>query len=982
MKKGKGKNSGLLPNSFRIISSCLKTVSANASTVVRSAGASVAASISASADDRRDQVTWAGFDKLEIGPNGFKHVLLLGYQNGFQVFDVEDASNFSELVSKHDGPVTFLQMLPIPVKSDNGEGFRSSYPLLLVVAGDQPSSLNLGHTSSHSGGLNRDGAVESQSMNNMNSPTAVSFYSFRSNSFVKVLKFRSAVCMVRCSSRIVAVGLPTQIYCIDALTLENKFSVLTYPVPQFGAQGTVGINFGYGPMAVGPRWLAYASNNPLVLNTGRLSPKNLTPSPGVSPSTSPSSGSLMARYAVESSKHLATGIINLSDTGCKKLSRYCLDLLPDGASSPVPLGSGRRVGRVAASEMENAGVVVVKDCISRAVISQFRAHTSPLSALSFDPSGTLLVTASVHGNNINVFRIMPSCTHNESGEHIYDWSSAHVHLYKLHRGIRPAIIQDICFSHYSQWIGIISNKGTCHIYVLSPFGGDAGFEALNFHSEDATPYPVLSLPWWSTSSFIMNQHFSPPPPAVFLSVVTRIKDSNSGLLNSVTNAAASAAGKATAPSGVVTAAFHNSMSRGVCDFQLKTKSMEHLLVYTPSGHVVQYELLPLVGMDLGNSALRNPSGSFAHTQEEEFGVKVEPVQWWDVCRKADWPEREEPFSGTTFDRKEDAEIKQMVKCDSVKFQEKHLSNAEVQINSGRLPVWQKSKICFHVMSIPSVEGHEGGELEIEQCPFREVEIKRKDLLPVFDNFHGIKASWNDRVLGETYPNASSLGIHRVRDKSTEETVICHSNPASVSSTESSSGGSSRRIENLLDLEQMSAEKSTTPITEIMNMLNQEIRVPANFESSLMKQRPLAIVSLPMEQSNDNGSHIDDTINGLSLVDSDTPPGRSAIITKAAVPSDACRIANDPILTVDPFHSAMQISTEGSTPSRQKNLAVSEAFIQEGYCKGLDMELDGCCGLAEDVTDDMNCSKELHEPVNPGEDVENDDFLAGMFSFSE
>lgn len=58
MKKGKGKNSGLLPNSFKIISSCLKTVSANATNVassVRSAGASVAASISAAEDDK-DQV--------------------------------------------------------------------------------------------------------------------------------------------------------------------------------------------------------------------------------------------------------------------------------------------------------------------------------------------------------------------------------------------------------------------------------------------------------------------------------------------------------------------------------------------------------------------------------------------------------------------------------------------------------------------------------------------------------------------------------------------------------------------------------------------------------------------------------------------------------------------------------------------------------------------------------------------------------------
>jgi len=83
--------------------------------------------------------------------------------------------------------------------------------------------------------------------------------------------------------------------------------------------------------------------------------------------------------------------------------------------------------------------VVVKDFVSRAVISQFKAHTSPISALSFDPSGTLLVTASVCGKNINVFRIMPSYIRSGSGVQSYDWSSSHVHLYQLHRGITSAV---------------------------------------------------------------------------------------------------------------------------------------------------------------------------------------------------------------------------------------------------------------------------------------------------------------------------------------------------------------------------------------------------------------------------------------------------------------------------------------------------------------------------------------------------------------
>lgn len=155
-------------------------------------------------------MTWAGFDRLELGPSVCKQVLLLGYQNGFQVLDVEDASNFIELVSRRDGAVSFLQMQPLPVKSNGHEGFRKLHPFLLVVAGEDTNGLSLGQNHSHLGGA-RDGNVESQLVNCVNSPTAVRFYSFQSHCYEHVLRFRSSVCMVRCSPRIVAVGLATQV---------------------------------------------------------------------------------------------------------------------------------------------------------------------------------------------------------------------------------------------------------------------------------------------------------------------------------------------------------------------------------------------------------------------------------------------------------------------------------------------------------------------------------------------------------------------------------------------------------------------------------------------------------------------------------------------------------------------------------------------------------------------------------------------------
>ncbi|MCL7022202.1 hypothetical protein MKW94_030417 [Papaver nudicaule] len=1015
MRKGKGNggsrskpnNNGLLTNSIRIVSSCLKTVTTNATTVattVRSASASVAASISVSNEDRKDQVLWAGFDKLELGPSTFKHVLLVGYCNGFQVLDVEDASNVTELVSKRDGRVTFLQIQPIPVNLGGPEGFGASQPLLLVVGGEETNSSGGGQGGGHSGGPFKDGNIEPQAGKGVSSPTAVRFYSLRSHSYVHLLRFRSAIYMVRCSPHIVAVGLAAQIYCFDALTLENKFSVLTYPVPQAGIQGDLGVNIGYGPMGVGPRWLAYATNSPLMSNMGRLSPQILTPSPGVSPSTSPGNGSLVARYAMESSKHLAAGLINLGDMGYKTLSRYCQELLPDGSSSPVSSNSSWKVGRVGSpshsAEPDNAGMVVVKDFVSRAVISQFRAHTSPISALCFDPSGTLLVTASVCGNNINIFRIMPSIIKNGAGTTSYDWSNSHVHLYKMHRGVTTAVIQDICFSQYSQWAAIISSRGTCHIFVISPFGGGTDFQTQSSHSDGPILLPGVSSPWWSTSSFMPNQQSFPPPPPVTLSAVSRIKDGYSKWIKTVSNAAASATGKIAVPSGAIASVFHNSIPRNH-SVPSRTNALEHLLVYTPSGHLVQHELVPSLGTEANDGGLRSGLNSPVQ-QDEELKVKGEPIQWWDVCRKSDWPEREESFS--KFDRlgqsaadiamdtadSEDNDASSVISNSSMgskdltKPHERlhwYLSNAEVQISSGRIPIWQKSKISFYTMFNESNITHYdvGGEIDIEKVPSQEVEIRRKDLLPVFDHIHSIKSNWNNRnFVGGRFQSPSFSEAHKVKGKFTEESVVYHSKPSSVVSAEGSNRGSSRTSGSLLDVDQLNTVKSPEHVDLSMNEIG-------NARSGSKKLRPLLM--------NPSFSNRDYALSQSGNIDKfDSHVEKSCNTNDMSSLKSNVAGVREPIAEEDTFLSTNRLSSAtskqfSSSPTNLLEEAVPTnlhdepdfgLFFQEGYCKP--SELDESHELTGSATDaDSNSS---HCERDKPEEGDNDDLLGGIFAFSE
>ena len=117
---------------------------------------------------------------------------------------------------------------------------------------------------------------------------------------------------------------------MNASTLEREYTILTNPIVM--GCPTPG-SIGYGPLAVGPRWLAYSGCPVVASNTGRVSPQHLTPS-----ASFPLNGSMVAHYAKESSKQLAAGLANLGDMGYKTLSRYCSELLPD-ANNSHQLGS-------------------------------------------------------------------------------------------------------------------------------------------------------------------------------------------------------------------------------------------------------------------------------------------------------------------------------------------------------------------------------------------------------------------------------------------------------------------------------------------------------------------------------------------------------------------------------------------------------------------------------------------------------------------
>ncbi|KAF2314238.1 hypothetical protein GH714_024398 [Hevea brasiliensis] len=701
-------NNGFLPSSFRAISSYLRIVSSGASTVARSAASVAQSIVDRDGDGNNDQVQWAGFDKLEDGGDVIRQVLLLGYRSGFQVWDVEEADNVRDLVSRHDGPVSFMQMLPKPIASKRStDKFADSRPILVVCT---DGTLSGGSTTQDGLATPYNGSIPNH------------------------------------------YDLDT-LFCNDiGERIYNSHNPIVSSYP--GSGGT-----GYGPLAVGPRWLAYSGSPVAVSNSGRVSPQHLTPSPSFSGFNS--NGSLVAHYAKESSKQLAAGIVTLGDMGYKKLSRYCSELLPDSNGSLQSGSPGWKVNGTVNGHLpdaDNVGMVVVRDIVNKCVVAQFRAHRSPISALCFDPSGTLLVTASVHGHNINVFKIMPGLLGSSSTG---DAGTSYAHLYRLQRGFTNAVIQDISFSDDSNWIMVSSSRGTSHLFAINPFGG-----SVNFQTSDASyttknnGFGVMTksaVRWPPNLGLLMHnqQSICATGPPVTLSVVSRIRNGNNGWRGTVTGAAAAATGRLGSLSGAIASSFHNSKSNNdlyVDGTTLKTKY--HLLVFSPSGCMIQYVLRISMGIDSIN-VVSGLGTAHESVPESDGRLAVEAIQKWNICQKQNRRVQEDNVdiygeNGNSDSNKIYPEGKKngnsvhregsgAATKAKISLEEKHhlyISEAELQMHQPHVPVWTKPEIYFQLMMAEGikmdVETAIRGEIEVERIPIRMIEARSKDLVPVFD----------------------------------------------------------------------------------------------------------------------------------------------------------------------------------------------------------------------------------------------------------
>ncbi|CAL9760889.1 unnamed protein product [Musa acuminata subsp. burmannicoides] len=744
--------------SVRSLSNCMRIVSSAASNVastVRKAGVSIVSSIANGHDDAdHDQVLWAGFDKLEMEGDVHRQVLLLGYGSGFQVWDVEQADDVRQLACRHDFPASFLQMQKKPIALKGlVDRFADVRPVLIVV-GDGYVNGNFNNFDGF--GFSSNGSVGGcQEMESDNSlPTYAHFYSLRTHEYEHVLKFNSAILSVRCSPRVIAVCQTSQIQCLNAATLERENIIVTNPV---ASASVVSGSIGYGPLAVGTRWLAYSGIPVPVSSNCPVTAQDVSPA-----TVTPSRGSLMAHFARESSKTLAAGLVTLGDKGLTTFSKYYTEFVGDNNGFTVHGNSNSNSNKIMHREpanMENDEMVIVEDIVSRSVIVQFRAHKSPISALCFDPSGTLLVTASIHGRNINVFRIMPSPHSKPEGSGA---KGTCVHLFKLQRGITNAVIQDISFSDDSKWIVISSSRGTSHLFAICPSGGaaDLKFNERNIanicYGSALTTKMSVHLSQNSCSSKISEQSLYGSGSPVTLSAVCRIKNGKPGFKSTVNGLAAAGTGKISPSPGAIASVFHYCKGTGLNANISSLRKMYYFLVFFSSGSIIQYVLHQSSREYCGTD--QSGLSSIAHELSHEAYSRsdVEALQKWDVCHKRnrkDGCDNVDIYGdhgsgeNTKFLCKDTRkEISVYNSASGVDLKTKlaakqtphlYISEFELHVHEAWVPLWSKSKISFNVLmdqnSKEAYSGNSVGEIEIERIPCRTIEAKLKDLVPVFDH---------------------------------------------------------------------------------------------------------------------------------------------------------------------------------------------------------------------------------------------------------
>ncbi|ORY03611.1 hypothetical protein K493DRAFT_311645 [Basidiobolus meristosporus CBS 931.73] len=385
--------------------------------------------------ERKKVVAYASFnwitgyfshDGADSGPQR-KPCLLLGYNDGFQIWDLSDTDNICEMASvRSNTEIRSIEALPNPNLPGVDE-LQDHRALLAFVAERREEQQEMG--------------------------SRLNIFSMRNHKIVKTLEYADEeISGVKANERVVLVLVKHK--AIDVLSplslgrVARLTDIFCHPIT------------GSPVLTLGHRLMAYGTSHP----------------PPVSSRALPSDAQVQSFNVERVAKEMMNGVKTIGEYGYKTLSSYLAISPPSQATfskhgtspkSAISLsptsGSFTPEGKHIDKSIPE-GMIIVRDilsiveCSSKQAppIAHFQAHHHAVASLAFNESGSLLVTASIQGTGFQVFEL-----HQGSAKR----------LYKLSRGYTSAYVEDIVFSADSKWLSVSTGRGTTHIYAINPYGG-------------------------------------------------------------------------------------------------------------------------------------------------------------------------------------------------------------------------------------------------------------------------------------------------------------------------------------------------------------------------------------------------------------------------------------------------------------------------------------------------------------------------------
>ncbi|ORZ18750.1 hypothetical protein BCR42DRAFT_449894 [Absidia repens] len=462
--------------------------------------------------DSVESITFAKFDKIDTMTSGILSCLLLGYEHGFQLWNISQPENIHEVASVRNdtlGTVIKMHILSTPTSSSfQHDAYSHLRPLLAMICSDTPTTDDTSSSSTDINHRRESSSSSSSSVKKCN--TSLHLYSLRTHEFIPTdslnLQDDMILTDVKSNGRVIALGCKNQhtsaIHLLSSYDLSQAYSPLTDVY-----------NHRDGPVfTLGSRLLAYATTLPVLNNDA----------------THRHSADKDVKVAAKDiAKEMVNGVKSLGEFGYHRLSSYFspqqqqqqqqqqfqrqhqdfatmaspMGINPSSDSSPyyaaapsnpasissaAPItspsmgatpSSGSSALNTTTTTQKSpiaspSGMVIIRDItklpthtsssrLSSSTVAHFKPHMHAIAILAFNPAGNLLMSVSMQGHTFHVFSLY-------SPDKLLGNAA---HLYNLSRGYTDAQVEDCQFSIDSTWCAVTTARGTTHMYTINPYGG-------------------------------------------------------------------------------------------------------------------------------------------------------------------------------------------------------------------------------------------------------------------------------------------------------------------------------------------------------------------------------------------------------------------------------------------------------------------------------------------------------------------------------